>query len=71
MKVPFKRYFERCRVRRLFTVRQIVPEVAGAEIKVKGGAKKELQPKLFMFGSGYDFDHNFGSGSSSSQYTVV
>ena len=23
-----------------------------------------VEPKLFIFGSGSDFDHNFGSGSS-------
>ena len=29
------------------------------------------EPKLFIFGSGSDFDHNFGSGSSYSSITVV
>ena len=29
------------------------------------------EPKLFIFGSGSDFDHNFGSGSSSSYSQIL
>ena len=48
---------------------QVSTEVPGRECQ--SVLSSVAEPKLFIFGSGSDFDHNFGSGSSSSYSHIL